>query len=110
MTADNKQVDNEQRELIASGHTSLNPIEKPKDAQLRIRKLPPWVVQTLKKIAQAADESLEEYLRTVIVELALKPQHDFAQSLKEIRAEIKDDFHANCPSSTDLIRSIREES
>ena len=110
MTADNEQTDGDHCELIASGHISLNPVEGTKNAQVRVRKLPGWVVQTLKEIAGASGKSLEEFLRTVLLELALKPQHDFAKALQELREEIKGDFQAGCPSSEELVRSVREES
>lgn len=48
-------------------------------ADVKIRKLPSWVIDTWKIKAEANGMSLEEQLRSLLTEQALQSQHEFAR-------------------------------
>jgi hypothetical protein len=79
-------------------------------SSVRIRKLEPWIVTTHSRIAQEAGLALEEHLRRLLKEQALRAQIEFADEMTTVRAEIAAQFPANFPKSEDLIRAVRDES
>jgi plasmid stability protein len=63
-------------------------------ADVKVRKLEDWVITTLQHQAKRRGHSLEEELRCVLTDTALKAQHEFAASAKAIRQRIFE-THAN---------------
>lgn len=58
-------------------------------AEVKVRKLEEWVVKVWQSRAQQAGRSLEEELRQVLTEGALRPQQEFASKAAELRAAIQ---------------------
>ena len=83
---------------------------KENPSSVRVRKLEPWVITTHTRIAQNLEKSLEQHLRDVLTQHALKAQEDFAKEMRKHRTEIAEKFGTNFPKSEDLIRAVREES
>ena len=77
---------------------------------VRVRKLEPWIITTHTRLAENEGISLEAYLRALLKNQALQAQKDMASDLRQVRAEIAEQFGTNFPSSVDLIRAVREES
>jgi plasmid stability protein len=76
-------------------------------AEVKIRKLEDWVVETHRALAEAAGRSLEEELRRVVTEAALKPQHDFARKVRALQESLREKY-GTMPDSTPLIREDRD--
>ena len=76
-------------------------------ADVKIRKLEDWVVETHRALAEAAGRSLEEELRRIVTEAALKPQHEFARKLRALKEELLEKYGV-MPDSTPLIREDRD--
>lgn len=76
-------------------------------ADVKVRKLNYWVVETIRKRAEQAGHSLEEELRRILTEAALKAQHDFASHSAAWR-RIMQKKHGTFSDSTALIREDRE--
>jgi plasmid stability protein len=77
-------------------------------ADVKIRKLDDWVVETHRALAEAAGRSLEEELRRVVTEAALKPQHEFARKVRMLKESLREEY-GTMPDSTPLIREDRDE-
>lgn len=75
---------------------------------VKIRKLEDWVVETHRATAAAAGRSLEEELRRIVTDAALRPQHDFARRVREIQDEMYRKY-GEMPDSTPLIREDRDQ-
>jgi plasmid stability protein len=76
-------------------------------AEVKIRKLDDWVIETHRAIAAADGISLEEELRRVVTEAALKPQREFARKARAIQEELRAKYGV-MPDSTSLIREDRD--
>jgi plasmid stability protein len=76
-------------------------------ADVKIRKLEDWVVETHRALAEAEGISLEEELRRVVTEAALKPQHDFALKVRALQEDLQAKYGI-MPDSTPLIREERD--
>ncbi|MBU0725378.1 MAG: hypothetical protein KJ904_07205 [Alphaproteobacteria bacterium] len=76
-------------------------------ADVKIRKLSDWVVETLKIRARSAGRSLEEELRHVLTEAAMEPRRRFLERATALRADIRDQ-HGILPDSTPGIRQERD--
>ena len=76
-------------------------------AEVKIRRLDDRVVATHRDRAERAGRSLEEELRLLLTEAALRPQHEFARRVAELREQIRRE-HGLFPDSTELIREDRE--
>lgn len=76
-------------------------------ADVKIRKLEDWVVETHRALAEAAGRSLEEELRRLVTEAALKPQHEFARQVRALKDELLERYGV-MPDSTPLIREDRD--
>jgi plasmid stability protein len=76
-------------------------------ADVKIRKLPDWVVVRHKRTAELAGHSLEEELRTIITETALEKRRYWDRRLGKLRAEIRRK-HGTLPDSTSGIRAERD--
>lgn len=58
-------------------------------ADVSIRKLDDWVVEGLKARARQHNYSLEEEMRQTLSDSVLQVQHDFAQEVSRIHAELR---------------------
>jgi plasmid stability protein len=76
-------------------------------AEVKIRKLPDWVVARHKRTAERAGHSLEEEFRTIITETAASKRQYWDRRLNTLRAEIRRK-HGILPDSTPEIRADRE--
>jgi plasmid stability protein len=75
---------------------------------VKIRKLPDWVLDAHRARAAQEGVSLEEELRVVLTEAALKPKLEFAGKAAELTASLRAKY-GTFSDSTDLIREEREE-
>jgi plasmid stability protein len=76
-------------------------------ADVKIRKLPDWVVAAHKSRAQNAKRSLEEELRLLLTAAALKPRQDLPRKIAAFRNSLRRK-HGLLPDSTPRIREDRE--
>ena len=76
-------------------------------ADVKIRKLPDWVVAAHKSHAASAGRSLEEELRTLLTEAARKPQLDLGRKAAALRNRLRT-MHGTLPDSTPGIRKDRQ--
>lgn len=74
-------------------------------AQIKVRELDDWIVSVLRENATLEGSSLEQYLRDILKEAALKHQHKFAQE----QLEHLSDFEAKHGVLTDSTLGIRED-
>ena len=63
--------------------------------------------QAQRALAEAAGRSLEEELRRIVTEAALKPQHEFARKVRALKEELLEKYGV-MPDSTPLIREDRD--
>jgi plasmid stability protein len=75
---------------------------------VKIRKLPDWVLEAHRARAAQEGVSLEEELRIVLTEAALKPKFEFAAKSAEFTAGLRAKY-GTFSDSTDLIREDRQE-
>jgi plasmid stability protein len=75
-------------------------------ADVKIRKLPDWVVSTVKARAQSAGRSLEEELRILVTEAASRPKQDRAAELAAFRGMLRRKY-GTLGDSTPGIRADR---
>lgn len=83
-------------------------IENP--SSIRVRKLESWVIKTHTQIACNVGMSLEEYLRQMLEQQALRAQEEFAEKMQQRRDEIAAKFGTDFPKSDTLIQAVREDS
>jgi len=74
---------------------------------VKIRKLPDWVVGALKTRAAGAGRSLEGELRQLLTEAASKPARERAAELSAFRGMLRRKY-GQLSDSTDAIRADRE--
>lgn len=75
---------------------------------VKIRKLPDWVLDAHRNRAEKNGVSLEEELRNLLTDTALKPQKDFAAKAAAWNEALKAKY-GKLSDSTELIREDREE-
>ncbi len=75
---------------------------------IKIRKLAPWVVDAHKAKADVAGISLEEEVRRLLTEEALRPQKEWARKAAAWQEELRGRY-GKLSDSTELIRADREE-
>lgn len=75
---------------------------------MKIRKLAPWVIEAHRAKAEHAGISLEEEVRRVLTEEALRPQKQLAQKAAEWQEQLRKRY-GMFPDSTPGIRADREE-
>jgi plasmid stability protein len=73
-------------------------------ADVKIRKLPDWVVDTYRARAQAAGHSLEEELRSLLTEAALERQREFRRKAEKFRARLRAKYGQLSDSSPGIIQ------
>ena len=76
-------------------------------ADVKIRKLPDWVLAAHKSRVQNAGRSLEEELRLVLTTAALRPQKELTRKIAAFRNSLRRK-HGLLPDSTPQIREDRE--
>jgi plasmid stability protein len=77
-------------------------------AEVEVRGLEDWVVVSLLHQAKRNGRSLEEELRAILKEAALRPQHEFAKAAAAFQAEIAAKYGV-MEDSTPYIRADRDE-
>ncbi|MBI3683259.1 MAG: hypothetical protein HY235_23040 [Acidobacteria bacterium] len=75
---------------------------------VKIRKLPDWVLEAHRKRAEEAGVSLEEELRKLLTESALRPQREFAARVTAWNNELRRRY-GQMSDSKELIRQDRDE-
>jgi plasmid stability protein len=73
-------------------------------ADVKIRKLPDWVVDTYRARAQAAGHSLEEELRSILTEAALERQREFRRKAGKFRARLRAKYGPLSDSTTGIVQ------
>jgi plasmid stability protein len=76
-------------------------------ADVKIRKLPEWVVGTFKTRAEQSGRSLEEELRNLLTEAASRPKRETIAELAAFRQKLRRKYGA-LPDSVAGIRADRE--
>ena len=74
---------------------------------VKIRRLPDWVVAAHKMKADCSGRSLEDELRVLLTDAALRPQRDCAVEIRAFRERVRGKYGSLCDSTT-LIRKDRE--
>ncbi|MBL8672952.1 MAG: hypothetical protein JNK11_19990 [Alphaproteobacteria bacterium] len=77
-------------------------------ADVKIRQLEDWVLESHRTRAKTAGRSLEEELRQVLTDKALEARREFARRAREMQAELKAKYGV-MSDSTPGIRADREE-
>ncbi len=76
-------------------------------AEIKIRRLEDWVLETHRQRAEAAGRSLEEELRRLVTEAAVAPQKAFAEDAAKFRRRLGKKY-GELSDSTPHIREDRE--
>jgi plasmid stability protein len=76
-------------------------------AEVKIRKLEDWVVDSFRARAKAAGRSLEEELRQLLTATARPCRKDYLDKLKAFNERIRAEY-GEMPDSTPLIREDRD--
>jgi len=74
---------------------------------VKIRRLPEWVVAAHKMRADCSGRSLEEELRVLLTDAAIRPQQDCAIEIKAFRERVRGKY-GSLSDSTPHIREDRE--
>jgi plasmid stability protein len=74
---------------------------------LKIRKLPDWVVDTWRFRAKTTGRSLEEELRVLLTEQALECQHQFGSEAAALSEKLREKY-GTMPDSTSGIVQDRQ--
>ena len=74
---------------------------------VKVRRLPEWVVAAHKLKAEHAGRSLEEELRVLLTEAAIRPQQDSAAEIAAFRSRLRRKY-GTLSDSTVQIREDRE--
>lgn len=77
-------------------------------AEVKIRKLEDWVVDSFRARAKAAGRSLEEELRQLLIATARQRRQAYVEELREFRDRLQAEY-GEMPDSTPLIREDRDE-
>ena len=78
-------------------------------ADVKIRKLDDWVVESFRVRARQAGRSLEEELRRFLTEAARQRRERFVAELDELNATLREKY-GELPDTTPLIREERDRS
>lgn len=78
-------------------------------ADVKIRKLDDWVVESFRARAKEAGRSLEEELRRFLTDAARERRKRFVAELEELNARLHEKY-GELPDSTPLIREERDRS
>jgi len=73
-------------------------------ADVKIRRLPDWVLDTYRLRAQAAGRSLEEELRALLTEAALDRQRQFASEAKAFRNGLRAEYGELSDSTPGIVK------
>lgn len=76
-------------------------------ADVKIRKLPDWVVGTFKTRAEQSGRSLEEELRILLTEAASRPKREMAAELAAFRQKLRRKY-GTLSDSVAAIRADRD--
>jgi len=76
-------------------------------ADVKIRRVPDWVVAAHKSKAERAGRSLEEELRALLTDAAMRPQQDCIARMSAFRDRLRSQY-GSLSSSTPHMREDRE--
>jgi plasmid stability protein len=76
-------------------------------ADVKIRRLDDWVVESFRARARQAGRSLEEELRQLLTETARERRRRFVAELDDLNAKLREKY-GELPDSTPLIREERD--
>lgn len=76
-------------------------------ATIQIRDLPDEVVRTLKRRAVDDGKSLQQYMRTLLEDLASRPTME--EIVAQIESELEHESPRQGPSSASILRELRDE-
>jgi plasmid stability protein len=77
-------------------------------AEVKIRKLDDWVVESFRARAQAGGRSLEEELRRTLSEIARQRRRAYVAKLRKLQQDLRAKY-GEMPDSIPLIREDRDE-
>lgn len=72
-------------------------------ADVKIRNLPDWVVDTYRARAKAAGHSLEEELRSLLMETALERQRALRRKAEKFRARLRAKYGRLSDSTSGIV-------
>ena len=72
-------------------------------ADVKIRKLPDWVLDTHRMRARASERSLEEELRFLLTEAALEQQRDFRRESEAFRERLRSKYGQLSESTSGIV-------
>lgn len=75
--------------------------------EVRIRNVDDWAVEELRQQARLKKQTLEESLRELLQQEALRPRRELAHKLREMREELRNKY-GTFSDSTALIREERD--
>jgi hypothetical protein len=79
-------------------------------AEVKIRQLPEWVVETHKQQARRTGQSLEQHLRTVITESARARKRSLLQNASTCREKVERELGGKLAARmADIVREMRNE-
>ena len=79
-------------------------------SEMEVRQLPEWGVAVHKQQARQKGISLEQHLRTVIIDSAGAHKPSFLQAAKDCREKLERELGGTLPSRTaDLVREMRDD-
>lgn len=76
-------------------------------AEIKVRMLPDWVVETHRARAESSSRSLEEEIRCLLTNAALESQRQFAETVDTFRKRMEERY-GTLPDSTAGIVEDRE--
>jgi plasmid stability protein len=72
-------------------------------AEIKVRKLPDWVMDTYRTLAEAAGRSLEAELREQLTQAALLKQHQFAAEAARFRRQLQQRYGVLSDSTPGIV-------
>jgi len=77
-------------------------------ADVKIRKLDDWVLDTYRARANAAGHSLEEELRSLLTETALERQREFRRDAGKFRARLRAKYGQLSDSTSGIVEERKK--
>lgn len=77
-------------------------------ADVKIRKLPDWVLDTYRLRAQATGHSLEEELRLLLTQTALEQQREFQSEAEAFSERLRNKYGQLSDSTPEIVKDRQE--
>jgi len=77
-------------------------------AELRVRNVDPWAVDVIRAMARRSSQTMEQFLKHFIYELADREKRELMAELRKQRGELQQ-THGVLPDSTPGIRAERDD-